>query len=66
MNQEECLQTGRASTQVRKYFVIQQEKSPSEAKTYYKSSKLHVTCDRKVWNLKLTRFYFLNENKTKS
>ena len=32
MNQEECLQIVRAYTQVRKYVMIQEEKSPSEAK----------------------------------
>ena len=33
MNQEEYLQIVRASTQVRKYVMVQQEKPQSEAKT---------------------------------
>ena len=33
MNQGECLQIVPASAQVRKYVIVQQEKSPSEVKT---------------------------------
>ena len=65
MNHEECLQMVRASTEVRKYVMVQQEKPPSEAIEHNKSVKLKSpvtrilngtsgTCDRRVLNLKLT------------
>ena len=71
MNKEECLQIIQASARDRKYVTVQQEKSPSEAK-YNRSGKLKspmaqihgLALNLRPLGVKLTRFYFLNENPT--